>query len=168
MENQNVIYGINGPVVTVKDTKSFSMLEMVYAGKEKLIGEVISIDDKFTTIQVYEETTGLRPLEPVIGSGQPMTVTLGPGILDNIFDGIQRPLKSIEEISGSFIKAGSSVNALDEKKLWDVKIDVKVGDKLKAGQIYAHCDETSVICHKCMVPNDISEGEVVKVAENGE
>lgn len=168
MENQNVIYGINGPVVTVKDTKSFSMLEMVYVGKEKLIGEVISINDKFTTIQVYEETTGLRPLEPVIGSGQPMTVTLGPGILDNIFDGIQRPLKSIEEISGSFIKAGSSVNALDEKKLWDVKIDVKVGDKLKAGQIYAHCDETSVICHKCMVPNDIAEGEVVKVAENGE
>ena len=77
MENQDVIYGINGPVVTVKNTKSFSMLEMVYVGNDKLVGEVIGINEKFTTIQVYEETTGLKPLEPVEKTGQPMTVTFG-------------------------------------------------------------------------------------------
>lgn len=166
MENQDVIYGINGPVVTVKNTKSFSMLEMVYVGNDKLVGEVIGINEKFTTIQVYEETTGLKPLEPVEKTGQPMTVTLGPGILDNIFDGIQRPLKDIEKASGAFIKRGASVNALDENKLWDVTIDVKKGDVLSSGQVYAQCNETSIIRHKCMVPPNIS-GEVISVAKNG-
>lgn len=166
MENQDVIYGINGPVVTVKNTKSFSMLEMVYVGNDKLVGEVIGINEKFTTIQVYEETTGLKPLEPVEKTGQPMTVTLGPGILDNIFDGIQRPLKDIEKASGAFIKRGASVNALDENKLWDVTIDVKKGDILSPGQVYAQCNETSIIRHKCMVPPDIS-GEVISVGKNG-
>ena len=88
MNNINVIYGINGPVVTVKDTKIFSMMEMVYVGKDKLIGEVIGITDDKTPIQVYEETTGLKPGEPVEGTGGPMKVCLGPGLLDNIFDGI--------------------------------------------------------------------------------
>lgn len=166
MENQDVIYGINGPVVTVKNTKSFSMLEMVYVGNDKLVGEVIGINEKFTTIQVYEETTGLKPLEPVEKTGQPMTVTLGPGILDNIFDGIQRPLKDIEKASGAFIKRGASVNALDENKLWDVTIDVKKGDILSPGQVYAQCNETSIIRHKCMVPPNIS-GEVISVGKNG-
>lgn len=166
MENQDVIYGINGPVVTVKNTKSFSMLEMVYVGNDKLVGEVIGINENFTTIQVYEETTGLKPLEPVEKTGQPMTVTLGPGILDNIFDGIQRPLKDIEKASGAFIKRGVSVNALDKTKLWDVTIDVKKGDVLSPGQVYAQCNETSIIRHKCMVPPDIS-GEVISVAKNG-
>ena len=90
MENQNVIYGINGPVVTVKKTKSFSMMEMVYVGEERLVGEVIGITEKYTTIQVYEETTGLMPGDPVLGTGAPMNITLGPGIIDNIFDGIER------------------------------------------------------------------------------
>ena len=142
------------------------MLEMVYVGNDKLVGEVIGINEKFTTIQVYEETTGLKPLEPVEKTGQPMTVTLGPGILDNIFDGIQRPLKDIEKASGAFIKRGASVNALDENKLWDVTIDVKKGDVLSPGQVYAQCNETSIIRHKCMVPPNIS-GEVVSVAKNG-
>ena len=100
---QNVIYGINGPVVTVKNATDFSMQEMVYVGNDRLIGEVIGITDGFTTIQVYEVTTGLRPGEPVHTTGTPMSVTLGPGIIKNIFDGIERPLKKIEEASGAFI-----------------------------------------------------------------
>ena len=124
MKNQNVIYGINGPVVTVKNTKSFSMMEMVYVGKDKLIGEVIGITDDKTTIQVYEETTGLKPGEPVEGTGGPMKVCLGPGLLDNIFDGIERPLKAIEEKSGAFIERGCNVSALDKDRLWDTKIVV--------------------------------------------
>ena len=130
MENNNVIYGINGPVVTVKNTDSFEMMEMVHVGKQKLVGEIIGITDDITTIQVYEETTGLKPGDPVEGTGAPMNVLLGPGIIDNIFDGIERPLKAIEEEAGAFINRGSSVSALDDKKLWNVTMKVKVGDKL--------------------------------------
>ena len=167
MDNQNVIYGINGPVVTVKGTRSFSMMEMVFVGKERLVGEIIGITDQFTTIQVYEETTGLQPGEPVYGTGSPMNVTLGPGIIDNIFDGIERPLKAIEEQSGAFISRGSSVPALNEEKLWDVTVTVKVGDQLAPGSIYAECPETTIIKHRCMVPPSLS-GEVVKVFPNGQ
>lgn len=167
MENNNVIYGINGPVVTVKNTDSFEMMEMVHVGKQKLVGEIIGITDDITTIQVYEETTGLKPGDPVEGTGAPMNVLLGPGIIDNIFDGIERPLKAIEEEAGAFINRGSSVSALDDKKLWNVTMKVKVGDKLEGGQIYATLPETPIIEHRLMVPPEIS-GEVVKVNPNGD
>ena len=167
MENNNVIYGINGPVVTVKNTDSFEMMEMVHVGKQKLVGEIIGITDDIKTIQVYEETTGLKPGDPVEGTGAPMNVLLGPGIIDNIFDGIERPLKAIEEEAGAFINRGSSVSALDDKKLWNVTMKVKVGDKLEGGQIYATLPETPIIEHRLMVPPELS-GEVVKVNPNGE
>lgn len=167
MENNNVIYGINGPVVTVKNTDSFEMMEMVHVGKQKLVGEIIGITDDITTIQVYEETTGLKPGDPVEGTGAPMNVLLGPGIIDNIFDGIERPLKAIEEEAGAFINRGSSVSALDDKKLWNVTMKVKVGDKLEGGQIYATLPETPIIEHRLMVPPELS-GEVVKVNPDGE
>ncbi len=167
MENNNVIYGINGPVVTVKNTDSFEMMEMVHVGKQKLVGEIIGITDDITTIQVYEETTGLKPGDPVEGTGAPMNVLLGPGIIDNIFDGIERPLKAIEEEAGAFINRGSSVSALDDKKLWNVTMKVKVGDKLEGGQIYATLPDTPIIEHRLMVPPELS-GEVVKVNPNGE
>ena len=167
ISSKDVIYGINGPVVTVKNTKSFSMTEMVYVGSERLVGEVIGITDDFTTIQVYEETTGLKPGEPIFGTGGPMNVCLGPGILNNIFDGIERPLKSIEKESGVFIARGCSVEPLDEEKEWDVKVLVKKGDHLNGGFIYAECPETSIITHKCMVPPSIS-GEVVEAKEYGQ
>lgn len=167
MENNNVIYGINGPVVTVKNTDSFEMMEMVHVGKQKLVGEIIGITDDITTIQVYEETTGLKPGDPVEGTGAPMNVLLGPGIIDNIFDGIERPLKAIEKEAGAFINRGSSVSALDDKKLWNVTMKVKVGDKLEGGQIYATLPETPIIEHRLMVPPELS-GEVVKVNPNGE
>lgn len=167
MENNNVIYGINGPVVTVKNTDSFEMMEMVHVGKQKLVGEIIGITDDITTIQVYEETTGLKPGDPVEGTGAPMNVLLGPGIIDNIFDGIERPLKAIEEEAGAFINHGSSVSALDDKKLWNVTMKVKVGDKLEGGQIYATLPETPIIEHRLMVPPELS-GEVVKVNPNGD
>lgn len=167
MENNNVIYGINGPVVTVKNTDSFEMMEMVHVGKQKLVGEIIGITDDITTIQVYEETTGLKPGDPVEGTGAPMNVLLGPGIIDNIFDGIERPLKAIEEEAGAFINRGSSVSALDDKNLWNVTMKVKVGDKLEGGQIYATLPETPIIEHRLMVPPELS-GEVVKVNPNGD
>lgn len=166
MNNQNVIFGINGPVVTVRDTDAFSMMEMVFVGEDKLIGEVIGITEALTTIQVYEETTGLRPGEPVEGTGQPMTVTLGPGIINNIFDGIQRPLRAIELQAGAFIERGSEVSSLDENKKWDVTVIAKVGEKLNAGDVYAECLETSIITHRCMLPPEVS-GEVTSVQKDG-
>ena len=157
---EDVIYGINGPVVTVKNKKNnnifFSMMEMVYVGQEKLIGEVIKISDDIITIHVYEETTGLKPGDIVIGTGAPMKVLLGPGLLNNIFDGIERPLKEIEKNSGVFISRGSSVKSLDENKLWDTKILVRVGDIISQGTVYAMCEESNVIRNKCMLPYGIS------------
>lgn len=165
--SENVIYSINGPVVKVKNAKDFSMLEMVYVGHAKLMGEVISISKDLTTIQVYETTTGLKPGEPVISTGSPICVTLGPGILRNIFDGIERPLQAIVEQSGAFIEAGSDVDSLDVEKLWDVTMKVKVGDVLKGGDIYATCPETDLIEHRCML-SPLLSGKVVEVKENGQ
>ncbi len=167
LENKDVIFGINGPVVTVKGSRSFSMMEMVYVGDKKLVGEVIRLSANETTIQVYEETTGLKPGDAVVGTGAPMNVVLGPGIMDNIFDGIERPLAAIEEKSGSvFISRGVSVPSLDENKKWDVHITVKKGDKLSGGDIYATLPETRIIEHRALVPPYIS-GEVIKVMPDG-
>ena len=165
--NQNVIYGINGPVVTVRDTDSFEMMEMVHVGVQNLVGEVIGITDKLTTIQVYEETTGLKPGDPVTGTGAPMNVLLGPGIIDNIFDGIERPLKAIEEQAGAFINRGASVTSLDTERLWNVTMKIKIGDKLDGGQIYASIPETPIIEHRLMLHPDLS-GVVTEVKPDGE
>lgn len=162
----NKVYSINGPVVTVKDTKDFSMLEMVLVGEKRLIGEVIRINDKETTIQVYEVTTGLRPGEPVYKTDAPICATLGPGILSNIFDGIERPLRKIYELSGSFIDEGSNVPSLDNTRKFDVTLTVKVGDVVSGGYIYATCPETPIILHKCMIPPKLS-GKITFVAPNG-
>ncbi|MEG0615057.1 MAG: V-type ATP synthase subunit A [Oscillospiraceae bacterium] len=162
----NEVFSINGPVIKVKDTKDFSMLEMVYVGEKRLIGEVIGITSEFTTIQVYESTTGLKPGEPVYTTGSPLCATLAPGIISNIFDGIERPLKKIAETGGAFISEGFKVSNLDEERLFDVTLEVKVGDKLLGGEVYASCPETALILHKCMLPPNIS-GEVIWVAENG-
>lgn len=158
MSHNNVIFGINGPVVTVLGNTGLAMMEMVYVGRQRLAGEVIRMNDKETTIQVYEETTGLRPGDPVYSTGARMAVTLGPGLLDNIFDGIERPLKAIEQSSGSsFIARGADVEPLDTERVWDnVTVTVKVGDRLGQGAIYAKLPETSAIEHRCLVPPGIS------------
>ena len=167
MRNNNFIYGINGSVITVKDTDTFSMMEMVYVGEEKLVGEVIGINYNLTTIQVYEETTGLKVGDVVAGTGAPMNVTLGPSIIDNIYDGIARPLKAIESEYGAFLNRGASVTSLDEKKLWNVKICVSLGDWLNGGDIYATLPETPIIEHRVMVSPNLS-GKVTKIMPDGQ
>ncbi len=166
LQVKNTIYSINGPVVKVRDTKDFQMLEMVYVGNKRLIGEVISITEKLTTIQVYEGTTGLMPGEPVFTTGAPMCATLGPGIISNIFDGIERPLKKIAEFGGAFIEDGVSVTSLDTEKKYDVTLTVTVGQKVSEGEVYATCPETDLILHKCMIMPKQS-GEITWVAPNG-
>ncbi len=165
--NKNVIYGINGPVVTVKDTDSFEMMEMVHVGEQNLVGEVIGITDRLTTIQVYEETTGLKPGDPVTGTGAPMNVLLGPGIISSMFDGIERPLKAIEERSGAFISRGAAVSPLDEEKLWNVTMTIKPGDTLEGGQIYGTVQETPIVEHRLLLHPDLS-GVVKEVKPSGE
>ena len=162
----NTIHGINGPVVTVCGHTGLSMMEMVLVGDAHLVGEVIGITDAITTIQVYENTTGLKIGEPVTSTGGPLCATLGPGILDNIFDGIERPLGAIAERSGDFIDRGLSVSALDEEKEWQVTVTVKVGDTVHGGMIYATCPETPMIEHRLLVPPTVS-GTVTKVAPSG-
>lgn len=165
--SENVIFGINGPVVTIKGETDLSMMEMVYVGKEKLIGEVIGLDKKMTTIQVYEETTGLKPGEPVYSTGLPMSVTLGPGIIGNIFDGIERPLPAIEKKFGAFIGKGAQFSPLDTEKKYKVTLKVKVGDTLSGSDIYAECPETPVITHKIML-SPLLSGTVTEVMPDGE
>ena len=161
------IYGINGPVIYLKGKTGFKMSEMVHVGPQRLVGEVISLDKDRTTVQVYEETSGLRPGETVEATGAAISVTLAPGILNNIFDGIERPLERIAESGGAFITRGVSVDALDRKKLWDTHITVKTGDLVRGGTIIAEVPETSAIVHKCMVPPNV-EGTVVETVADGQ
>ncbi len=160
------IYGINGPIVYVAGNQGFKMGEMVLVGKQNLVGEVIGLTKNETTIQVYEETTGLKPGEEVTGTGAAISVTLAPGIISNIFDGIERPLKEISARSGSFITRGISVESLDTSKLWDVHVTLKEGDEIYGGTIIAEVPETRAIIHKSMVPPCLS-GIVTKVVPDG-
>ncbi len=160
------IFGINGPIVYVGENKAFKMGEMVLVGKDKLVGEVIGLSSGRTTIQVYEETTGLRPGDEVLSTGAAISVTLAPGIISNIFDGIERPLQEIAAKSGAFISRGVSVESLDTSKLWDVHVTVVPGDKVYGGTIIAEVPETRAVIHKSMVPPEVF-GTVTKVVSDG-
>ena len=167
MEKTYNIYSINGPVITIQGKTDLTMMEMVFVGKDRLAGEVINIDNERTTIQVYEETAGLSAGEPIYSTGSPLTITLGPGLMSNIYDGIERPLAVIKEQSGAFIKKGSLIPSLDEEKLWDVTVTAKPGDMLQGGSIYASCPETSAITHYCILAPDLC-GEVVEAKPDGQ
>ena len=166
MAKTGVIYGINGPVVSLLGDSGFQMNEMVHVGQEKLVGEVIGLNSEKTTIQVYEETSGIKPGEIVTGTGAPVSVTLAPGILSNIFDGIERPLSEIAKGSGYYISRGISVNSLDTDKKWDTHMVVKEGDRIMPGTIIAEVPETRAITHKVMAPPD-AEGYVLTVVPDG-
>lgn len=160
------IHGINGPVITVAGKTDLDMMETVYIGNARLIGEVINISTEKTTIQCYENTTGVRPGEPVSRTGMPMSATLAPGLLTGMYDGIGRPLKKLEEISGHFIAPGIDVPAVDTERLWDTDMKLSVGDTLAPGMIFAECDETQVVRHRCIVPEGMS-GKVTFAAPSG-
>lgn len=166
MAKTGVIYGINGPVVSLLGDSGFQMNEMVHVGQEKLVGEVIGLNSEKTTIQVYEETSGIKPGEIVTGTGAPVSVTLAPGILSNIFDGIERPLSEIAKGSGYYISRGISVDSLDTDKKWDTHMVVREGDRIMPGTIIAEVPETRAITHKVMAPPD-AEGYVLTVVPDG-
>ena len=166
-EKTGVIYGINGPVIYLKDAVGFKMAEMVYVGADRLVGEVISLANDITTIQVYEETGGIKPGEIVYGTGDAMSITLGPGILNNIFDGIERPLEAIAKASGKYIARGVAVDSLDPDKQWDVTMKVREGDVICGGAVIAECPETPSIVHRSMMTPLIERATVRKVMPDG-
>ena len=166
MDTNEIIYGINSSIVSIKGKTALAMGEMVYVGPDNLVGEVIILTAEMTTIQVYEDTSGLRPGDKVSGTGQPFFITLGPGILNNIFDGIERPLEKQAELSGNFIRKGISVSSLDTEKKWPVTMKVKAGQKVFGGSTFAEVPETNSVLHKAMIPPEVS-GKVIWAAENG-
>ena len=163
----NTIYAINGPVIKLKGTKDFSMREMVFVGEKRLIGEVIGVSGEYTVIQVYENTAGLKIGEIVEGTGGPMSITLGPGIISNIFDGIARPLTEMKKTDGAFVSEGSSISTVDKERVFEVTVTAKVGDELSGGEVYAYCNESSLIVNKAMVPPTVKKLRVTYAAESG-
>ncbi len=165
------IVRIAGPLVVAEGMSGAKMYEMVEVGEERLVGEITKISGDKAFIQVYESTTGLRPGEPVYGTGEPLSVELGPGLLGQIFDGIQRPLGKIKEVTGSiFVKRGVKVPALDRNKKWHFKPnpDLKPGDKLFANDVLGTVQETPLIEHRVMVPPDIRSATLEWLAPEGE
>ncbi len=165
MSKENgVIYRISGPVVTAIGIAP-RMYEVVRVGNEGLMGEVIELHGDQSVIQVYEETSGIKPGEPVIRTGQTLSVQLGPGLLTQIYDGIQRPLPKLEETMGVFITRGVDADGLDLEKKWDFNASVKAGDEISAGHVIGIVQETETIEHRVMVPP--GKGGVVKKIDSG-
>jgi V/A-type H+-transporting ATPase subunit A len=155
MKNKGEIYRISGPVVIISGLNT-KMYDVVKVGKEGLMGEVIGIEGEKSTVQVYEETSGLKPGEPVENTGMPLSVELGPGLLESIYDGIQRPLPVLKESMGDFIKRGVSANGLSREKEWELVPTVNKGDKVKGGDVIGTVQETQNIQHRVLVPPNIS------------
>jgi len=155
---------ISGPVAVAKDLEGAHMFDVVRIGEMGLMGEIIRLEGNTAQIQVYEDTTGLKPGEKVINTERPLSMQLGPGLLTSIYDGIQRPLNILAEESGDFISRGKMIPALDQKKKWDFIPVKKNGDQVSPGEIIAEVQETPLIKHKIMVPYNVS-GELVDISE---
>ncbi len=165
--NEKKIVSINGPVVKAKGTADFAMHDMVYVGEKRILGEVIKLENDIATIQVYEDTTGLKIYEPVETTGKQLSLTLGPGIIGNIFDGIQRPLESLRNISGDFINSGENIPSISFEKKWKFIPTIKVGDEVEACSIIGNVEETKSITNKILIPNNI-KGKIIEIMPEGE
>ena len=161
------IVRVNGPVVEAKGLTDAGMLEVVEVGDLRLIGEIIRIEGEVATIQVYEDTSGLMPGRQVRATGSPLCVHLGPGLVGNIYDGVQRPLREIRAHSGVYIQRGEKVPPLDPEKTWGFEPTVKVGDEVAAGTVFGTVRETPAIEHHLMVASGV-EGIVAEIAEPGD
>ena len=161
--SKGTIYRIAGPVVTAKGINA-KMYDVVYVGDEKLMGEVIQIKGDYATIQVYEDTSGIRPGEPVENTGQPLKVELGPGLITSIYDGIQRPLPQLKKMQGDYILRGAFAPGLDHKKKWDFKAKAKKGQKVGPGEIIGEVEEIEGLKSMIMVPPDAKPGKITKIS----
>ena len=166
MQTKKII-SINGPVILAKGDGDFSMHDIVYIGKEQILGDVIKINKDIVTIQVYENTTGLKIGEDVVSDENPLSVTLGPGLMGNIFDGIQRPLEDLRKKDGDFLKRGTKSLGISTEKKWHFRPKVLIGDKVSFNTIIGEVPETKLIIHKILNYFD-DDGIVVEIANEGE
>ncbi|MFA7573142.1 MAG: V-type ATP synthase subunit A [Lutispora sp.] len=158
------IIKVSGPLVVAEGMDEANVYDVVSVSDNKLIGEIIEMRGDRASIQVYEETTGIGPGDPVYTTGQPLSVELGPGLIEAMFDGIQRPLEPLRAIAGDFLSRGTEVKSLNREKKWYFTPTVKVGDKVVQGDIIGTVQETPIVLHKIMVPIGIS-GEVTDIKE---
>ena len=159
-----IVTRISGPVVAAKGLEGARMFDIVRIGEMGLVGEIIRLEGNTAQIQVYEDTTGLKPGEKIVNTNRPLSLQLGPGLLTSIFDGIQRPLDVLREESGDFISRGKMIPALDQKKKWDFIPVKKKGEQVAPGEIIGEVQETPLIKHKIMIPHNLS-GELVDISE---
>ncbi len=162
--NKGKITRVSGPLVEAKGLSDANIYDVVEVSKDKLIGEIIEMRGDVANIQVYEETTGIGPGDEVVSTGSPLSVELGPGLLERMYDGIQRPLEKLELMAGEFLKRGVTAPPLDREKIWEFKAEKDIGDEVIPGDILGTVDETSVINHKIMVPNGIS-GKIKEIKD---
>ena len=160
------IVRISGPVIEADGMRGAKMYDVVRVGEENLIGEIIRLNKDNAIIQVYEDTVGLKPGEKVVTTGMPLSVELGPGLLTNIYDGIQRPLPAIMDKTGDFISRGVEANAIDRKKKWHFKPTAKPGDKINGCDVIGEVKETSIVIHKIIIPPDIN-GKLLSIEKEG-
>ena len=156
--SKGAIIWVSGPVVKARGMAGFRLLELVRVGEEGLVGEIIELHREEATIQVYEDTSGIRPGEPVRGTGAPLSVALGPGLIGRIFDGIQRPLELLHAASGTFIERGAQVSSLDPDMEWDFEPVLAGGERAKGGDVLGTVPETPLVEHRVLVPPGL-EGE---------
>jgi V/A-type H+/Na+-transporting ATPase subunit A len=168
MVTKGRIVWVSGPAVRADGMASAKMYETVTVGDSKLIGEVLRLTGDVAFIQVYESTSGLKPGEPVVGTGQPLSVLLGPGIIGRIYDGIQRPLDEIAQKSGAFISRGVITTPVDMKRKYKFKPTLKKGDEIGAGDILGTVDETPLLTHSILVPPDFKGGKLIDISSEGE
>ena len=154
--NIGKITKVSGPLIEAEGLTDANIYDVVEVSKDKLIGEIIEMRGDVASIQVYEETTGIGPGDEVRSTGRPLSVELGPGMLERMYDGIQRPLEKLEALAGNFLKKGVTAPALDREKIWDFEPVANIGDELVAGDILGTVEETTVITHKIMVPYGVS------------
>ena len=166
-EREGIIYSVNGPVIEARQVTGIYMGDMVEVGEERLIAETIALEGDRATIQVFEDTSGLRPGVKVYGTGLPLAVELGPGLLGNTFDGIQRPLELIRDRVGNFIQRGVKVPALDREKKWRFQPRVQVGDQVSPNNILGVVQETELIELRILVPPDV-EVQITYIIEEGD
>ena len=168
MVTKGRIVWVSGPAVRADGMASAKMYETVTVGDSKLIGEVLRLTGDVAFIQVYESTSGLKPGEPVVGTGQPLSVLLGPGIIGRIYDGIQRPLDEIAQKSGAFISRGVITTPVDMKRKYKFKPTLKKGDEIEAGSILGTVEETPLLTHSILVPPDFKGGKLIDISSEGE
>ena len=162
--NKGKITKVSGPLVEAKGLSDANIYDVVEVSKDKLIGEIIEMRGDVANIQVYEETTGIGPGDEVVSTGSPLSVELGPGLLERMYDGIQRPLEKLELLAGEFLKRGVTAPPLNREKKWEFNKEKEVGDQVIPGDILGSVDETSVINHKIMVPNGV-KGKVKEIKD---